>query len=77
MNRELIDVIEDFSKNLDDEVERIFEIDQDVASCIGVILGAYVCKMVIDRYGKADIAQEILNKTMKKSWESIVLDDKV
>lgn len=71
MNKELITIIEDFSKNLDDEVERILEIDEHLASCIGITLGAYVCKMVVDRYGKTEKAQEILNQAMKKSWEAI------
>jgi hypothetical protein len=77
MNKELIAIIEDFSNKLDDDVERILEINQDVASCIGTILGAYVCKMVVDRYGKTSKAQEILNETMKKAWEAISVNDKV
>jgi hypothetical protein len=68
-DKELIDVIHGFSIKLDDDVERILEIDVDLAACIGTILGAYVCKMVVDRYGKTSKAQEILNETMRKSWE--------
>jgi hypothetical protein len=77
MSKELIAIIEDFSNKLDDDVERILEIDEHSASCIGVILGAYVCKMVVDRYGKTEKAQEILNQAMQKSWEAINVHDKV
>jgi hypothetical protein len=77
MNKELIAIIEDFSNKLDDDVERILEMDVDLAACIATVLGAYVCKMVVDRYGKTSKAQEILNETMRKSWEAVNLHDKV
>ena len=77
MNKELIAVIEDFSNKLDDDVERILEINQDVASCVATVLGAYICKMVAERYGKTGKAQEILNETMQKAWVAINEHDKL
>jgi cell division protein ZapA (FtsZ GTPase activity inhibitor) len=70
MNKE-ISILKDFASELDDKVECILKINQDLPSCIATILGAYVCKMVVDRFGKTEKAQEILNQTMQKSWESV------